>query len=525
MTSRRTAAWLGGVGLVALGAAAAFAASHVRVQISGPTAQAAPAVAEIKPALPPPTAAAVSDARALSRTFAQVAAQLSPSVVRITMGKTVKAPRGQFGFRGLPFGFGPQGQPGDDDDDELPQPGRGNKQHGEGSGVVIDTRGHILTNNHVVAGADELKVTFLGGRTAPAKIVGTDPKTDLAVIEVTGVKDLVPAKLGDSDKLLIGEWVIAIGNPFGLDHTVTVGVLSAKGRAGVTRGNFEDFLQTDASINPGNSGGPLVNLDGEVIGINTAIFSPNSGFGGGSGGNIGIGFAVPSALARPIAEQLIAGGKVRRPFLGISMQDLTPELQRALGTAAPEKGAIVAELTKDAPAARAGVKAGDIIVAIDGKAVENGRTVQREVFTKKIGQSIQLALWREGKQVQLVATAAEMPGETRADDETAGTGGPAGERESPKAKLGLQLQSLSPDIGQQLRVPPGTRGVVVAGVRPDSPAAEVGLSRGDVIVEIDHRPVGSVAEANGLLNQRRGPESGHLLRILRGGMSSFVALP
>ncbi len=526
MTSRRTAAWLGGVGLVALGAAGAFAVSHVRVQISGPVAHAAPGVAaEIKPALPPPTAAAVSDARALSRTFAQVAAQLSPSVVRITMGKTIKAPR-QGQFRGLPFGFGPQGQPGfggNDEDDEMPAPGRGNKQHGEGSGVVIDTHGHILTNNHVVAGADELKVTFLGGRTAPAKIVGTDPKTDLAVIEVTGVKDLVPAKLGDSDKLLIGEWVIAIGNPFGLDHTVTVGVLSAKGRAGVTRGNFEDFLQTDASINPGNSGGPLVNLDGEVIGINTAIFSPGGGFGGGSGGNIGIGFAVPSALAKPISEQLIAGGKVRRPFLGISMQDITPELQRALGQAAPEKGAIVAELTKDAPAARAGVKAGDIIVAIDGKAVENGHTVQREVFTKKIGQSIQLALWREGKQVQLVATAAEMPGE--AGEEGTAPAGVDKERESPKAKLGLTLQSLSPDIAQQLRVPTGMRGVVVGAVRPDSPAAEVGLSRGDVIVEVDHRPVGSVAEVNGLLNQRRGAESGHLLRILRGGMSSFVALP
>jgi len=519
MTSRRTAAWLGGVGLVALGAAGAFTISHLHVQISGPTAHAAPAVAA-EPKLPPPSPAAVSDARALSRTFAQVASQLSPSVVRITMGKTVKAPRNQ--FRGLPFGFGPQGGPGDDDDDEMPTPGRSNKQRGEGSGVVIDTKGHILTNNHVVAGADELKVTFLGGRTAPAKIVGTDPKTDLAVIEVTGVKDLVPAKLGDSDKLLIGEWVIAIGNPFGLDHTVTVGVLSAKGRAGVTRGNFEDFLQTDASINPGNSGGPLVNLDGEVIGINTAIFSPGGGFGGGSGGNIGIGFAVPSALAKPIVEQLLASGKVHRPFLGISMQDITPELQRALGSAAPERGAIVAELTKDAPAARAGVKAGDIIVAIDGKSVENGRTVQREVFTKKIGQSIQLALWREGKQVQLMATAAEMPGEVGEDAPERSVDK---ERESPKAKLGMQLQSLSPDIAQQLRLPVGTRGVVVGGVRPDSPAAEVGLSRGDVIIEVDHRPVASVAEVNTILNQRRAGESGHLLRVLRNGASSFVALP
>jgi serine protease Do len=506
-------AWLGGAALVALGAIGAVAVSHVHVTFGNP-AKASPAVS-VPANLPPPTPAQVSDARALSRTFAQVASQLSPSVVRITSSKTVKMQRSS----GVPFFFGgpPSGGRGGqrfdpfnfgDDDDDQQQPRAMPKQRGEGSGVVIDQRGYILTNNHVVGGADELKVTFYDGKTLPAKIVGTDPKTDLAVIRVEGAKDLKTAKLGDSDKLMVGEWVVAIGNPFGLDHTVTVGVLSAKGRSGINVDGYEDFLQTDASINPGNSGGPLVDLDGEVIGINTAIYGP--------GGNIGIGFAVPTSIARNVAEQLIAGGKVRRPFLGIHMQDVTPELHKGPLAAAPERGVVVADLGKDSPAAKAGVKQGDVIVAIDGKSVENGRAVQREVFSKKIGQRIDLAVWRDGKEMKLLATTAEMPGED-AESPRAGRGG---DRDAAKARLGLALQSLTPELAERLDVRGVRSGAVVAGVKPGSVAAEAGLREGDVIVEVDRSPVRGADDANRALSA-----GSHLLRVLRGGMSLFLPLP
>ena len=327
MNRRKTAF---GAGLVALGAAAAVAATHVHLSW-GPAAQAAPViVAEAKPALPPPSASQVADARALSRTFAQVAAQLSPSVVRISITKTVKMRgRGRNPFSGTPFDrfFG-----GPDDDDGGGEM-QGPKQRGTGSGVVIDKKGYILTNNHVVEDADEVKVSFGDGKTVSGKVIGTDPKSDLAVVKVDNV-DVQPARLGDSEKVSVGEWVIAIGNPFGLDHTVTVGVLSAKNRSGFDSGHYEDFLQTDASINPGNSGGPLVDLDGEVIGINTMI----------AGIGTGIGFAVPSSMAKPITEQLIKNGRVRRPYLGVMMQDITPELSKRLGNGAPEKGALVGQV-------------------------------------------------------------------------------------------------------------------------------------------------------------------------------------
>ncbi|HEX9103960.1 MAG TPA: trypsin-like peptidase domain-containing protein, partial [Polyangia bacterium] len=272
---------VGGLALVSLGAAAAVATSHVQIHW-GPTALAAPVVqAEVKPALPPPSKEQISDARMLSRTFAQVASQLSPSVVRISVtkggGGNVRRNTGHRGspFEGTPFErfFGGGG------DDEEGFGGAQPKQKGLGSGVVIDKRGYILTNNHVVDDADDVKVSFVDGKTVPGKVVGTDPNTDIAVVKVDGVA-VQAAKIGDSEKLQVGEWVIAIGNPFGLDHTVTVGVLSAKSRSGFQGGgHFEDFLQTDASINPGNSGGPLINTRGEVIGINTAMNAQAQGIG------------------------------------------------------------------------------------------------------------------------------------------------------------------------------------------------------------------------------------------------------
>jgi serine protease Do len=481
--------------LVALGAAGAITAMHVRVGW-GPTAAAAPPVvaAEAKAALPPPTPNQLNEARSLSRTFAQVASQLSPSVVRISITKTMKGRRMTNPFErffGEPDRGGEEGSPGP-------------KQRGTGSGVVIDQRGYILTNNHVVEDADEVKVSFIDGKTVDGKVIGTDPKSDLAVVKVNGV-DVKSARLGDSDAMQIGEWVIAIGNPFGLDHTVTVGVLSAKNRSGFQSGHYEDFLQTDASINPGNSGGPLVNLDGEVVGINTMI----------AGIGTGIGFAVPSSMARPIVDQLINGGKVRRPYLGIYMQDVTPEMAKGLGGKAPEKGALVSQVQPGSPAEKAGVKPGDVIERVDGQPVDGSKSVQKTVLSKKIGQKIDLELWRDGKSMKLSPTATELPGEEK---QAANEG-----KSAPKVKLGLGLQSMSPAIAERLGVDPHTRGAVVTSVREGSPAQDAGLREGDLIVEVDRHAVSSSEDAVKLLSSDRA--GGHLVRMRRGDAALFVVIP
>ncbi|HNI58446.1 MAG TPA: Do family serine endopeptidase [Pseudomonadota bacterium] len=469
------------------------------------------------PSLPPPTPSQIADARSLSRTFSQVAEQVSPSVVAIRVAKKQKIKvmrRGSPFGRELPFHFGPFGSPfgmpDDDGDDDGTEERQGPVQRGAGSGVVIDAKGYILTNNHVVGEADDIKVQFIDGKELPAKIVGTDSRSDLAVIRVDP-KDysLKAARLGDSEKLLVGEWVMAIGNPFGLDHTVTVGVISAKGRSGIgeNRSNYQDFLQTDASINPGNSGGPLVNLSGEVIGINTAILGP--------GGNIGIGFAVPSDMAKPVVSELIASGKVHRPFLGITMQPYEPDLAKAMG--GPEKGALVQGLTGGGPAEKAGVRRGDIITKVDGKAIANSREVQRQVLTHRVGDPVALEIWRDGKMVTISAKAGELP----SDEAPAQSAGSTDDANSARAKLGLALQPLTPQLAERLGIK-GGQGVVIGGVKPGSPAAEAGLHQGDVIAEVDRHPVKSVDEATKLLGQAR--PGGHVLLIQRGDSSVYILI-
>ncbi|MEO6953980.1 MAG: Do family serine endopeptidase [Polyangia bacterium] len=493
MASRKTL--LGSVGLMVVGAGTAVAVSHVKIGWSrsdaAPMAQVA---ADVKPALPPPSSTQVSEARSLGRTFAQVAAQLSPSVVRVSVAKTAKqqqVPDQLRYFFGNPQGGGM---------------GRGQKEHGLGSGFVIDKAGYIVTNNHVVEGADEVKVTFIDGKTVPARVVGTDPKSDVAVIKVEGV-NVTPARFGDSDKMQVGEWTIAIGNPMGLDHTVTVGVLSAKGREGFGMVQYADFLQTDAAINHGNSGGPLIDLDGNVIGINTMI----------RGEGMGLNFAIPSSMAKPIVEQLIKTGKVRRPYIGIKMQDVTPEMSRTFGPNAPEKGVIVGEVMTGSPADKAGVRAGDVIVRIDGKQIESSRNMQNTIVAKNVGQKVELAVWRDGKEQKLVSTTAEMPGDT-----TPGAGAAQMPAEQ-HGKIGLGLQNLTPDIAQELHVPRGVRGAVIGQVREDSPAEEAGLKRGDVITEVDRHAVSNADEAMRSLG-RQSP-NGHLLRVQREDQSQYVVVP
>ena len=504
---------VGGLALVSLGAAAAVATSHVQIHW-GPTALAAPVVqADVKPALPPPSKEQISDARMLSRTFAQVASQLSPSVVRISITKGGGAKRnaihrGASPFEGTPF----ERFFGDEDGEGFgggPQP----KQKGLGSGVVIDKKGYILTNNHVVEDADDVKVSFVDGKTVAGKVVGTDPSTDIAVVKVDGIS-VQPAKIGDSDKLQVGEWVIAIGNPFGLDHTVTVGVLSARGRSGFQGGShFEDFLQTDASINPGNSGGPLVNLDGEIIGINTMI----------AGMGTGIGFAVPSSMFKSVAEQLIQTGHVRRPYIGIRMQPVTQEVAKGLGKNAPESGALVAQIEPGSPADKAGAKPGDVITGVSGKSVKDPADVQRAiVFSGKVGQKVDLTVWRDGQTVHLTPTTAELPGDNKlASREGGGDNSKSGNAQ--KAKLGLGLSSMTPMLAERIGVDPKVKGAVITSVRDGSPAQEAGLQQGDVIVEVDRKPVASADEAVKTLgNDRAG---GHLVRVRRGDAALFVVIP
>ncbi|MCS6914445.1 MAG: PDZ domain-containing protein [Myxococcales bacterium] len=501
-----------GSALFGLGVVLALACTKVKVSWDQPASASPPTLpGAVAPALPPPTAAQIEGARALSRTFSQVAEQVGPSVVAIKVEKKQKGVRFRRlnPFRDFPFPF-PFGFPDEEDGGGEEDEDSGPVQRGAGSGVVVDTAGHILTNNHVVSGADSIKVKFADGRELSAKIVGTDPRSDLAVIKVDAKGyQLKPARLGDSDKMLVGEWVIAIGNPFGLDHTVTVGVISAKGRSGIgdMRTFYQDFLQTDASINPGNSGGPLVNLAGEVIGINTAILGP--------GGNIGIGFAVPSDMAKPIMRELIATGKVRRPFLGISMQEYNPDLARAMG--GPEKGALVQGLTPGGPAEKAGVKRGDVITAVDGKKVDSSRDVQRQVLSRNVGDTVVLNVWRDGKSLTIQVKAGELPN----DDKAVVSGGGTDEQGKTRARLGLSLQTLTPQLAERLGLKVQA-GVLISGVKPGSPASEANLARGDVILEIDKKPVRTVEEAIKALSTER--PGGHVLLVQKGDQAFFVLL-
>jgi serine protease Do len=510
------------IALFSAGALISLACSRVKVTWDQAASAASPAVtaaspAAVAPALPPPSKAQIEDARIISRTFSQVSEQVSPSVVSIRVAKKQKAHRmmrrGSPFQREFPFPFGfPFGGPDDEDSNNGDEDDGGPVQRGAGSGIVIDEKGMILTNNHVVGGADDIKVQFQDGKEMPAKIVGTDPRSDLAVIRVDLKNYTVrAAKLGDSEKLMVGEWVIAIGNPFGLDHTVTVGVISAKGRSGIadTRGGYQDFLQTDASINPGNSGGPLVNLNGEVIGINTAILGP--------GGNIGIGFAVPSDMAKPIVRELLASGKVKRPYLGIMMQEMPANMAKAMG--GPEKGALVQSLSPGGPAEKAGVKTGDIISSVDGKNVGNSRDVQRLVLARRVGDTVTLNLWRDGKSVTLSAKTAELP----SDESGAASNGAPGNDEQgrTRAKLGLNLQTLTPPMAERFELK-AQSGALITGVKPGSPADEANLSRGDVILEVDRRPVKTAEEASKALSVDR--PGGHVLRVQHGDAAVFVLI-
>jgi serine protease Do len=436
----------------------------------------------------------------LPRSFAVLSHQLAPTVVNIKVTRVSKVtgpqmfqiPEGPFGdlFRRY---F-----------KEVPRAPREYRQEGAGSGVIISADGYILTNNHVVEGAEELTVTLADQQEYDAKVIGRDAKTDLAVVKIAPRKPLPVASLGDSEALQVGDWVLAIGNPFGLDHTVTAGIVSAKGRV-IGAGPYDDFIQTDASINPGNSGGPLFNMQGEVVGINTAILPYGRG----------IGFAIPVNTAKPLIPQLIAKGSVTRGFLGVQIQAINDELAKALELSG-KKGALVTDVFADGPAAKAGIERGDVIVAFNGQEVETMRELPGMVAGTPVGEKATVTVLRNGKQRQFHVTIAKLPAKQTAAAETP---------EHPtESTWGLELQDITPQIAQRLGLHLD-HGVLVAGVEPGSPAAEAGLKRGDVLLEVNRQEVASVKEVSDLLaSTSTGKNNTILLLVKRNQGSLYVAL-
>ncbi len=369
-----------------------------------------------------------------------------------------------------------------------------------GSGVIVDAEnGYILTNAHLIEAADEITVTLPGGQELPAKLVGSDPPTDVAVLQVdTDAVELTEIPLGDSDKLQVGDFVVALGNPFGLGQTATSGIVSALERSGLTLEGYESFIQTDASINPGNSGGALINLQGELIGINTAILAP-------AGGNIGIGFAIPINMARTVAEQLVAHGEIRRGQLGVMVQDLTPALAKAFGINA-SKGAIVSQVVPDSPAARAGLQSGDVIVGIDGEAADSAAAVRNRVGLMPVGETVTLNVIRGDQEL-----AVDVVVEPQATAEAGSAEG--GDTALEGAELATAEVTLDGQPQQRVRI---------VQLEPDSPAARAGLRPGDVIISVNREPVQTVAELQQAIDEA---DSQAVLLVRRGEGAFFVALP
>jgi serine protease Do len=434
--------------------------------------------------------------------FVNLAKKLKPMVVNISTTQ-VSEGRGSQEFAN-PFG-------GEEDPfNEFwkrffggPLPRGPQRQRSLGSGFIIDADGSILTNNHVVENATKIVVKLSGDeQDYEAKVVGRDAKTDIAVIKINAKANLTAASFGDSDRLEVGEWVMAIGNPFGLDGTVTSGIVSAKGRHNITQGPYDNFIQTDASINPGNSGGPLINLRGEVIGINTAIFSR-------SGGNIGIGFAIPINLVKELLPQLRGKGKVTRGYLGVLIQKVTPEIAESLGM---DKGygALVANVSKEGPAEKAGVKVGDVIVDFDGQPVKDSGDLPIIVARTAVDKKVRMKVLRDKKEIVLNVAIGELK-----DQEVVASA-------PEKGELGLTVQRLTPQMAESLGLEK-SEGVVVTAVEPASAAEEAGIRRGDVILEVDRRTVRNLDEyKKAIAGIAKG--RGVLFLVRRGESTLFLAL-
>jgi len=434
-----------------------------------------------------------------SRPFVAVAKAVAPAVVHIEVSQKVQLGGNedwqQFEDDFFRRFFGQPGRP------SRPAPEE-HVQRGQGSGVIVDHRGYILTNNHVVGHADKIRVQLADKRSFDAKLVGADEHTDVAVIKIEA-KDLPVARLGDSDKLEVGEWVVAVGNPFGLDQTVTAGVVSALGRTRVVDIQNQDFIQTDAAINPGNSGGPLADLGGEVVGVNTAIYSR-------SGGNMGIGFAIPINMARRVMKDLIEQGKVTRGWLGVRPQDVSEDLAKALKLP-KAAGALVAEVVENGPAAKAGILERDVIVSFGGKEVANAEALVNAVGFTPVGKSAEVKLYRDGKLHDLSVQVAERTAEVDASE----TGSETLE------KLGLTVKDLTAELRERLGLKKNVAGVAVTEVKPGSPAESAGFEPGVLIEEVNRKPVANVAELKKAL---AGEADVVLMKVRYRGRSVYLAL-
>jgi serine protease Do len=424
--------------------------------------------------------------------FVTLAARLSPAVVNISTEEAAKTSEQLPGEGGGPFGqfFGP------------PQPTRS-----LGSGFVITKDGYILTNDHVVADATRITVTTKDGEQYTAKVIGRDEKSDIALIKITPKHDLPVAPLGNSDDVKVGQWVMAIGNPFGFDHSVTVGIVSAKGR--FIPGNYDDFIQTDASINPGNSGGPLIALDGEVIGVNSAIYTR-------TGSSMGIGFAIPINIVKQELDQLRSKGRVERGWLGVYIQRVTPDLAQSLGLSAA-KGALVAEVLKNGPAREAGVKRGDVIVAYDGHPVEDSRSLPLMVGRTPIGKTATLKIIRNGKPMELKVTIKPSQEAELAALERPSKQGPFG----TASAFGLFVKDLNPELAKEMGLHE-QHGVVISSVKPGSGADEAGLQARDIILEVNRKKVADVKSYQQAVTAGKGKIL--LLLVKRGDTTIYVAL-
>lgn len=439
-----------------------------------------------------------------AKAFAAVVKKAGPAVVYVGVEKSVHV-TGQgspYDFFNDPFFerfFGPQFK-----HPKIPRQ-RKFKQKGAGSGFIIAPDGYILTNNHVVADADKITVRLSDEREFTAKVVGTDPQSDVALIKIDG-KNLPVLPLGDSDQLQVGEWVIAIGNPFELMQTVTVGVVSAKGRNHMGISDYENYIQTDAAINPGNSGGPLLNIHGEAIGINSAIFSR-------SGGYMGIGFAIPINMAKNIEQQLLKHGKVTRGWLGVMIQDVNKDLAKSFNLKTTH-GVLISEVTSKSPAEKAGIKQGDVVLAIDGKPVNNVAELRNAIAMTSPGTKLVLTVIRDGKKYSIPVAIGEQPADFAQTAKHMGA--------SPLADMGLSLQDLTPELAEQFGYEK-SQGVLIAEVEPDSPAGRVGLQAGQLIEEVNKRRVHNLKELKEALKRSQHKKQ-VLLRVRAGDFSRYVVL-
>ena len=452
------------------------------------------------PSVPLPVTA---NPEAAQNSYAEVVRQVAPAVVTIRSERRARAAE-QFPFFDDPFFrdfFGDRFR-------NAPPRNPERLQRGLGSGVIVSADGHIVTNHHVIDGAEEIQVELNDNRSFAAKVIGSDPPSDLAVLKIE-TKGLPALPLGDSDLVRVGDIVLAVGNPLGVGQTVTMGIISAKGRqTGLSDGSFEDFLQTDAPINQGNSGGALVNTNGELIGINSQILSP-------SGGNIGLAFAIPANMAKGAMDQLIKSGKVRRGMIGVTIQPVTSELATSLGLS-DARGALVSSVQSGSPAERVGIRRGDVIVAFNGSPITDSNSFRNQVARTQPGTEITLTLLRDNREQQVRVTLGELPAERRTASADSSSGG------SDTGRLGIRVEPLTPALADRLNLRSGIQGLVVTGVDPAGPAANAGIRENDVIEEVNRQPVRSVADLQSAI-QRSGTKPS-LFLINRGGNSLFLTV-